>query len=449
MDKAPFPGVLGRVCTHPCESQCRRKDVNQAVSICALKRYAADQAGEPSAEVLKVEPDTGRKAAVVGSGPAGLTAAFFLRKKGHQVTVLEAKPKAGGMMRYGIPAYRLPEDVLDQEIDRVLGVGVELKTGSRLGEDFDLDKLKSEGYEAIFLALGLPQSRKIDLEGSESQGVLWGVDFLAESRQGQAPAVSGKVVVIGGGNVAVDVALTAKRLGADEVVMACLESREEMPANPWEIDMALEEGVRLMPSWGPRRILAPDGKVQGVELVACTSVFDDQGRFAPQFDEKTTDNQTADMVILAVGQMADVSWASGDLTMNNGLIAVDPESQAASLDGVFAGGDGASGPGALIEAIAAGRRAAAAMDKYLGGDGVIGKAPAEDAADPDYDGKRELGFADRERVAIPCLPVEERVQGFMEVDLCLGDDEARFEANRCLQCDLERALVNALKAANG
>ncbi len=448
MEKVPFPGVLGRVCTHPCEEQCRRKDVNQPVSICALKRYAADQAGEPSPEVMQVAPDTGRKVAVVGSGPAGLSAAFFLRKKGHQVTVFEGRDQAGGMLRYGIPAYRLPEEVLDREIKRVLELGIELKTGQVLGRDFDLDSLKKDGFDAVFLALGLQKSRKIELEGADQDGVLWGLDFLSGVREGADIPVKERVLVIGGGNVAVDVALTAKRLGAKAVTMACLESRPEMPANPWEIEMALEEGVELLPSWGPKRVMADGGGVSGVELIRCTAVFDDQGAFAPQFDDKDLKTVEVDQVILAVGQAPDLAAlaeANGELVQDNGLLATDESSRQTPVDGVFAGGDAAAGPGTVIGAIADGKRAASAIDRYLGGDGKIEPDWSERKEPPAYDGKRERGFADRVRVDHPVLPLAERQQGFAEVDLCLEQAQAIEEAGRCLQCDLEKMLVGALQ----
>ena len=249
LEKVPFPGILGRVCMHPCEDACRRLEVfNEPVSICALKRYAADKTGNVFERASNVKEKTGNKVAIIGAGPAGLTAAFYLRKKGHDVTVFEGRSKPGGMMRYGIPFYRLPEDVLEREINQVLSVGIELETGKKLGRDFDLSTLKADGYEAVFIATGLQLSRKIDLEGAQSDDIFWGIDFLAEISEGKEIALKDTVLVVGGGNVAVDVALTALRIGAGNVTMACLESREEMPANPWEIEMALEEGIRLMTS---------------------------------------------------------------------------------------------------------------------------------------------------------------------------------------------------------
>ena len=455
IEKAPFPGILGRVCTHPCETACKRGEVNASIAICAAKRYAADKAADYSEWMSKTAPDTGHKVAVIGAGPAGLTAAFFLRKKGHQVTVLEAREKPGGMMRYGIPSYRLPEAVLDKEIGAVLSTGIDLRTGQKLGVDYEINQLKQEGFEAVFVAVGAQLSRKIELEGSELDDVQWGVEFLATVAEGKALAVKERVVVIGGGNVAVDVALTALRLGAKDVKLASLESREEMPANPWEIEQAGEEGVQMLYSWGPAKIVGNDGKVAGIELVRCTSVFDDEGKFCPYFDD-TKEQIETDQVILAIGQASETAFCQDfcflddqkSLPVKNGLIAVDQNSQKAGMQGVFAGGDAANGPATVIEAIAAGRRAAISIDIYLGGDGTIelgiGNATCGNGQ-PDYDGKRENGFAELKRVDVPSLPLTERHTGFSEVELCYSDEQIKTEINRCLQCDLEICLAKKIR----
>jgi len=442
LEKVPFPGILGRVCMHPCESKCRRGEVNEPIAICALKRYAADKADGAFKGASKVKESTGHKIAVIGAGPAGLTAAFYLRKMGHDVTVFEARAKAGGMMRYGIPYYRLPEEVLEKEINQVLSIGIRLENEKRLGVDFTLDQLKAEGFQAIFVATGLQKSRKIDLEGTDLEDVFWGVDFLANVNVGNNVRLKNRVLVVGGGNVAVDVALSALRTGAKEVTMACLESREEMPASPWEIEQALEEGVKLMTSWGPHRIIGDNGRVSAVELVRCTSVFDEGGNFCPAFgEEKMTVN--ADQVILAIGQAADLSFISGQeqIRSGGGLIETDPETMQTSVPGVFAGGDVATGPSSIIEAIATGRKAAIAIDKSLGGQGTLDETLAERVDTESYTGKRETGFADLKRVRMLTLPISERHSGFSEVNLGLGDEEALREAKRCLQCDLELRLA--------
>jgi NADPH-dependent glutamate synthase beta subunit-like oxidoreductase len=450
IEKAPFPGILGRVCTHPCETACKRGEINDSISICAAKRYAADKANDYSDWMSQVPSASGRKVAVIGAGPAGLSAAFYLRKKGHQVTVLEARSKPGGMMRYGIPFYRLPEDVLDKEIDLVLSTGIELKTNRKLGVDYEIEQLKNDGFDAVFIAVGAQLSRRIELDGADLPDVQWGVEFLASVADGSDVAVKDKVAVIGGGNVAVDVALTAIRLGAKKVALACLESLEEMPANPWEIEQAREEGVEILDSWGPDKIIDNDGKVAGLELVRCTSVFDDEGNFCPFFDD-TKKTIEADQVILAIGQASETAFCQDfcflddqrSLPVDRGLIAIDGDTQQTDMQGVFAGGDAANGPATVIEAIAAGRRAAISIDKYLGGDGTIefGMQNSKSGNGQPYDGGREFGFAELKRVEVPSLPLSERTGGFDEVELCFSGEQAIEETQRCLQCDLEICLA--------
>ena len=426
--KVPFPSLLGHICFHPCESLCRRGEVNEPIAICALKRFAAEyDTGPERAERVP----TGKRVAIVGSGPAGLTAAYYLARMGHGVTIFEAEAELGGMMRTAIPEYRLPQEVLEREIAEVTQ-GVEVVTGTRIGEALSLEDLRGE-YDAIFLALGAPLSRKLAIEGIEFEGVFWGLDFLRAVKQGEGPKVEERVLVIGGGNVALDVALTALRLGAKEVQLACLECREEMPAHEWEVEEAIDEGVVLNLSWGPRKILG-DGQVTGVELVRCTSVFDEEGRFEPCYDESVTSTIETDMVILAIGQASDLSFLEGHLqTTGAGTISVDAESQTSS-PGVFAGGEVVSGPASVIEAIASGRQAAISIDKYLGGEGGLDEPSLE--VDKDAWLGREEGFADRYRVQMPRLPLERRVKGFEEIELGFDEAQAMEEASRCLRCDL-------------
>jgi len=442
-EKVPFPGILGRVCTHPCEDVCRRGDVfSQAIAICALKRYVADNAGNIGERISEVAKDTGHKVAIIGAGPAGLTAAFYLRKKGHQVTVFEETPEPGGMMRFGIPDYRLPREVVDKEIEQILELGVELQTEKKLGRDFSLSQLEADGYEAVFLAVGAQLSKKIDLEGTNLDDVFWGLDFLCAVNEGKEVALKDKVLVVGGGSVAIDVALSALRLGAKEVTLACLECREEMPANPWEIEDAIQEGVRIMPSWGPQRILQDHGKVTGLELVRCTSVFDSQGNFCPNF-ATIKETVAADQVILAIGQAPDFSFVDDKelLRVEKGLMVIDEETQQTDMPRVFAGGDVAQAPGTIIDAIADARRAASSIDRFLGGDGIIEESLVERPESVPYTGSREEGFADLRREEMPATPLSERHDGFSEVELGFSEDQARQEAKRCLSCDLELHLA--------
>jgi NADPH-dependent glutamate synthase beta subunit-like oxidoreductase len=435
-EKVPFPGILGRVCIHPCEEKCRRGEVNQPISICAMKRYAADGARGLWKKNSKIAPDTGKKVAVIGSGPAGLTSAFYLRKRGHNVSVFEARSKAGGMMRYGIPRYRLPDDLIDKEIGDILGLGIQFKPNQVLGKDVTLEQLKKEGYHAVFLGLGAQLSRKIPLEGSDSSDVLWGVDFLARVAEGEKVQLQERVIVIGGGNVAVEVALTAKRCGAKDVTMICLESREEMPAHPWEVEGALKEGVKLMPSWGTHKIVKDNGRITGMEMIHCVSVFDDPCVFNPKFDE-TRKTIEADQIILAIGQASDLSFidAGSPIAVKRGLIVVDETNLETGMKGVYAGGDIAAAPGAVIHAIAAGRKAASSIDKALGGTGEIQEVLFERGVPSPYLG-REEGFASLPRLEVPEIDLPLRHQGFQEVALGYSDESAIREAKRCLQCDL-------------
>ncbi|MHB0981300.1 MAG: FAD-dependent oxidoreductase [Thermoleophilia bacterium] len=455
-ETAPLPGVLGRVCAHPCEDQCRRTAVNQPISICSLKRFAYDQ-GAADFPAVSIAAGTGKSVAVVGSGPAGLTTAFYLRKQGHAVTLLEAREEAGGMLRYGIPAYRLPQEVLDKEIGDILGMGVDFRPGTALGDQVTLEQLRAD-HDAVLLAVGAQQSRRVKLEGADHPDVLWGVEYLVDVRAGKDVRLRGRVAVVGGGNVAVDVALTALRTGATSVVLVSLESREEMPAFEWEVEEALQEGVELVPSWGPGRILTSAGDgggdgggakgpvVTGMELVRCTSVFDESGGFCPLFSDEQRE-LACDQVILAIGQSTDLSFLDpkGAVQTLGGMIDVDLATQATGLPGVFAAGDAAAKapgtPGTIISAIAAGRRAAAAIDAYLGGDGDITETllPADDTAG--YSGEREPGFAELERIAMPVLDPAERVYGFQEVACGFDLEAAVREARRCLNCDLEIVMA--------
>jgi len=439
-EKVPFPGILGRVCLHPCEDVCRRGELNEPVSICALKRYAADCEEGLWKKHSTIGEDTGKKVAIVGAGPAGLTAAFYLRKQGHTVTLFEARKEAGGMMRYGIPQYRLPWDILDREINDILDTGIELRTGETLGKDFDLNRLKNVGFDAIFLGLGAQLGRRIPIDGDDVPDVLWGVDFLAQVAEGEDIRLKERVIVTGGGNVAVDVALTALRCGAKDVTMACLEGRDEMPAHEWEIEGALAEGVRLMPSWGPHKILSEDSHIKGLELVRCVEIFDEKGNFCPLFDD-SKETIAGDQVIVAIGQASDLSFLEDDswVSVDKGLIVVDQETLETEMKGVYAGGDVAAMPGAIIHAIAAGRKAASSIDQVLGGTGDIDEVLFERAAPSQHLGRDE-GFALWPREKASEIDLESRKEGFQEVSLGLADDQALQEARRCLQCDLRLYL---------
>jgi NADPH-dependent glutamate synthase beta subunit-like oxidoreductase len=438
-EKVPFPGVLGRVCIHPCEDVCRRGEVNEAISICALKRYAADGEKGRWKKENRMEADSGKKVAIVGAGPTGLTAAFYLRKKGHGVTIFDAGQAAGGMMRYGIPGYRLPAEILDKEIKEILALGIDLKTHQTLGKDFTLDQLLSDGYDAVFLGIGAQNSRRISFDGCNVPDVMGGIEFLRRVAKGEEVKLKHSVVVIGGGNIAVDAAMTALRCGAGAVKMACLECMDEMPASPWALEAAKAEGVEIMPSWGPDRVITEDGNITALDLVECICVFDGQGEFCPQFSE-TKECILVDQVILAAGQATDLSFLGdgGPLKADRGLIIVDENSSETDLKGIYAGGD-ITAPGAVIHAIAAGRQAAASIDKSFGGSGDIDEVLFA-RGKPDAHLGRDEGFASWSRENVPELDPAIRIKGFQEVSVGYRDEQAPKEAKRCLQCDLRLHL---------
>jgi NADPH-dependent glutamate synthase beta subunit-like oxidoreductase/CO/xanthine dehydrogenase FAD-binding subunit len=427
----PMPSITGRVCPHFCEQECNRGDFDEPVSTRDIERFVGDYILENANEIIKApETDTGKSVAIIGSGPASLSAAYYLRMSGHRVTVFERMEEAGGMLAYVIPPYRLPKDIVRRVVKAIENTGVEFKLKVDVGKDVTLDDLKRD-FNSVFIASGAWNPISIGLEGEES--TRFGVEFLTNINLGVKEVPGKKVVVIGGGNAAVDVAVSALRLGAEEATMVCLESREEMPALPWEIELAVEQGVKLMTSWGPHRVIKSGGKVRGIELVRCTSVFDKQGRFAPCYDKAVKETVEADQIMMAVGYATDFSFIKpgSPLKVKQGLLAVDPETQATKMPGVFAGGAATHGPATVIEAIAAGKRAAAAMDNYL-----KGKAKAEDK-----DGKTAEPFLrfnsdylkKTSRVKMPQLPVAERSID-VEDALGLGLSEVKTEANRCFNC---------------
>ena len=440
-ETVPFPAILGRVCQHPCEEACKRGAVNQPISICALKRYAADKTPDLPPELAEKAPATGKKVAIVGSGPAGLTAAFYLKKKGHDVTVFEADPKPGGMMRYGIPYSRLPEVILDKEIKDVLDLGVELKTNSKLGESFTIDDLKAQGYEAVFLAVGAQKSTTLGVGNADSEGLVDGLTWLKDVKLGKEVNVGKRVAVVGGGNVAIDVARSAVRMGAESVTVVYRRTANEMPALKSEVEEAEKEGVTFHYLAAPQQIvLGSDAACSGLECLQTElGEPDESGRRRPVAVSGSEFVVEADMVVSAVGQVPDVSCLSaGQCELTPGLtVKVDAATLATSSEGVYAGGDFVTGAATVIEAIAAGRRAAGAIDKALGGNGDIEQRLWKGTDGFAFSGRREPGFADLRRCAEPALAVEERLGGFTEVALGFTDEEAVAEAKRCLLCDLE------------
>ena len=433
-EKLPLPTVCADACFAPCEEVCAYRQFGEPIAIRAIKRAAVDKGGNAWKKNRKITPKTGKKAAVVGAGPAGLTAAYYMAGKGHEVTLLDAFPKPGGAMRYGIPNYRLPEERLDKDINDILEQGVIFKGETVIGKDVTLEGLRKD-FDVVFLASGQNGSARIPVEGADKRGVLWGWDFLKDVALGNEFSFQSEVVVVGGGNVAIDVALTARRLGATSVRLYCLESREEMPAHAWEIARAEEEGVVINNGWGPQKITG-EAEATGIRFRECIAVFDENGKFSPVYDEEKADKARATNIILAVGQRADLGYVEGlagvDGTGSRIVVSGD---MATRLEGVFAGGDVVSGPDSIIGAIAHGRKAASSMDLYLGGDGNIDEVLAtaeEEIYLPPF--KMEV----RPRNEMNILKPWARLSGFDQVEKGLSDQGIAAEASRCLNCDARK-----------
>ncbi len=455
----PFASVCGRVCAHPCESACRRGAIDTPVSIRALKRYVTEQFGVESArnfdDVLKnverprpVAERPGR-VAIVGAGPAGMSCAHDLALMGHQVTVFDAAKVAGGMLRMGIPEYRLPREVLQCEIDFILHLGVELRLGVEIGKDVTFAALR-EQHDAVFLAPGCRKGRGLKLPGSDLPGVLTAVDFLAHVNLGVPLDFGERVIVVGGGNVAFDVARSANHLLTDsarlaarvlkkDVTLVCLESREEMPADKEELDEGAREGVTIVTRRGPHAVIAGEhGRVTALRTIEVVRVFDAQGRFAPEFLPGTEKDLPCDTIVLAVGQVADLSFLGdghGLALSPRQTVDVNRETLATNLRGVYAGGDVAFGPRIAIEAVADGRRAAKAIDTQLTGRVDAPQQFVLSVFDTfGYDHPFARGdYEIRPREHVPTLAAERRAQ-HVEVELAYSEAAARAEGARCLHC---------------
>ena len=430
-EKIPFPAVCGYICPHPCETKCRRGQLDEAIAIRVLKRFAIEHDTGLWKQSSKVAPATGKRVAVIGSGPAGLTAAYYLAKLGHSVTVFEALPEPGGMMRFGIPDYRLPKDILRAEIEEIKGVGVEMKTNTRADSPGSLFK---QGYSAIFLAVGAHQAIRLGVEGEDSPKVKEAISFLRDVSLGKEVELGNRVAIIGGGNAAIDSARTALRLGAKEVTIIYRRTRAEMPASPEEIDGALVEGVKIRFLAAPVRIISQNRELQLECIRMELGAVDASGRQRPEPIKGSEFAMGFDTVVAAIGQRPEIPASFGLPTGRGNTIQVDPDSLATGKEGIFAGGDAVSGPATVIEAIAAGRQAAISIDKYLGGSGIIDEtlAPPEEELAPLEEAEEE-----KRRPQIPTLPLKQRRSSFAEVELSLSEEMAIEEANRCLRCDLE------------
>ena len=440
----PMPLTLGRVCPRPCEDNCRRKQVDEAVAINYLKRFVADLEWKSKKRMpLYVAPDTGHKVAIVGGGPGGLSCAYFLRRFGHEVKIFEAMPELGGMLKYGIPDYRLPPEILEWEIKGILELGIEVETNVALGKDFTLQDLKDRGYEAIFLATGAWKTWAPRMDGDDAKGVMTGVEFLRFVAEGNPPDLGKKVLIVGGGNVAMDAARTAIRLGAEEVCVIYRRTRKEMPALEEEIEAAEAEGVKFLFLTNPAKCVKCDtGTLKSIKCIKMElGEPDASGRRRPVPIEGSEFEMEADTLILAVGQNPDSEIYKND-PLGRALeitrwdtITVDPATCQTVYPDIFAGGDLVIGPMRVVDAIGMGRVAARSIHSYL----IKGKVEKEvkmlTGLLPEVKVDKPLPVLERQ--SMPHLPVSERIDNFNEVELGFNEELALKEAARCLDCGLQ------------
>ena len=438
-EKVPFPGSLGRVCIHPCEQSCRRGKLNDPICIKFLKRYAADHDNDLWKKNNIVLPSTGKKVAVIGSGPAGLTAAFYIAKLGHAVTVFEALPQTGGMMRVGIPAYRLPREILDAEIDEIKKVGVEIKVNQRIES---IDGLLQQGFDAVFIGIGDHKGSKMGAEGEDLPGVLDGVYFLRTVALGQEFKIGKKVAIIGGGNSAIDCARVALRVGSSDVTIVYRRTRAEMPAAPEEIEAAIHEGIKIIFLAAPNKITQKGDRLAMECIKMRLGDPDASGRRSPVRIPGSEYVEEYDNIIAGIGQASDIP-AKFDVAVNRGNIKANDKTLETSRKGVFAGGDIMTGPASVIGAIAQGRMAASSIDKYLGGKGQIEEvlAPIEEM-EPWFG--EEADFSDKKHPAMPELEKAKCLGSFNEVELGYSGQAAVDEAKRCYKCHYRLKLSHPL-----
>lgn len=434
-ERLTLPHSLGHICSHPCETACRHECLNEAISIRNLKLAALERDhGKAWKRRRKQLPDTGKKVAVVGAGPCGLTAGYYLRKQGHSVTIFEGQPEPGGMLRYGIPEYRMPRDVVADEIAGLTEVGMEMRYNSKID---DYQALAKE-YNAVVIAIGNQQGARLPIPGSDKPGVYVNLDFLRRVAQGNPPELGENVLVLGGGNVAFDCARTAVRLGAGQVRMACLESEEKLPGDREELEAALEEGITVHFEKSFSEIVGEGENVSGVKTVNVASMAFEDGKLNLETVPDSEAVIPCDTVIFATGQRAGLTGDMG-LVLGRGNSVVVNERGQSSVENIFAAGDVTYGTQSVVKAVAAGRAVAESVDRFLGGDGDTSEKLVElDQAKPCI-GKIE-GFAAQPRVKNGVLPAAERRAGFMRAERSFTWEEACQEAGRCLQCQLRERL---------
>ena len=443
----PLPLTCGRVCPHPCEEECRRGIEDEPVSINQLKRFASDYEMNTGKRIpIKCAPDTGKKIAVIGGGPSGLSAAFFLRRLGHAVTIFESMPKLGGMLRYGIPEYRLPKKVLEWEVQGILDLGVEAFTYVKFGVDFGLGSLVAAGYNAVFIGVGAWQDYSLGIEGEDMEGSFTGIDFLSRASKGEELDLGKRAAVIGGGNTAVDCARTLLRLGLEKVYMIYRRTRAEMPANEVEIVASEEEGIEFVFLAAPTRLLDKENSKRVCQIEYLKMQLgepDASGRRRPEPIEGSETVLDVDTVVTAIGQSPDSAFKEQDpharmteleLTRWN-TIDNDPETLTTTIPYVFTAGDAATGPSLVVDAIGGGRRAARSINLFLKGEKI---EPVKDSLQnkriPESIFSSVKGIENIPRAKMPELKVSDRIRNFDEVDLVLSEQNAHQEANRCLSC---------------
>jgi NADPH-dependent glutamate synthase beta subunit-like oxidoreductase/coenzyme F420-reducing hydrogenase delta subunit len=431
----PFAAVCGRICHHPCEANCRRNDVDDPVAIREVKRFVAEYCGSKGATVNKAAVQNKAGVAVIGAGPAGMSAALELAKLGYRPKVFEKFPVAGGISATAIPKYRLPRHVVQIDIDWILAHGVELQTNVEIGKDKTVDDLLDADFEAVLIATGLAKSRMLPIPGSDHKHVLGVMEFLTNLAFGKKVSVGNDVLVIGGGNVACDAARVALRLGAERVRMMCLENDEEMPAWEWESSEAKEEGIAVIHRRGPVEIAIDDGRIRQVKARKVTRVFDEDKRFNPQYDDSDIINIDCDTVIFAIGQMADYGFVNNSAVKlhNNSRLEFNSITHQTNVPNVFACGEIVTLPGSVVEACANGQRAAKAIDMYLSGR----KVDIDDSLPPAIDKISEVTaekVIKTQRVSIPTEVPEKRKKNFDEFEHTLDAETAACEARRCMNC---------------
>jgi heterodisulfide reductase subunit A-like polyferredoxin len=440
--KNPFPSICGRICEHPCEQNCNRANLDSPVSIAYIKRFLADRNAEhgkkrTAGQKRESIKENGRKVAVVGAGPSGLSAALELRKMGYGVTVFEKQSVMGGMMILGVPAYRLPEQVIRKDIEDMLEYGVDVALDSAVTSEADIQGFFDSGFEAVFLSVGSHKSARLGMPGEDLKSISHGIDFLRDVRLGRKKAVKDKVVVIGGGNVAIDCARSAVRLGAKSVTLVCLEEYDKIPAYPWEVRWAEEEGVVINAGKATNKILEREGEFAGLELLAVGRMAFVEGRLELETIENTDEIVTADELIVAIGQRPDLGFLNkeGKIKLTRrGMIDTDEKTGMTSWDGVFAGGDVVRGAASVVQAIADGQRAARAIDAYIRGEDFEELEEGQPVVNISAEELKNRKQKVLERQEMPMIPLERRTSTFDEVDLGFTEDTTRKEAERCLYC---------------